>query len=329
MTAPVEGSGIGSGRSLSVGKRRALQALSTPEHLLTILAVDHISALASVARPDDPASMTNDVLASIKVHLVSALAGETSGVLIDPVLGLSPIIQGNVLPGHVGLLVGLEDGDYASLHEAPRLFKGWDVAHAAVAGATAIKCSFLYDPFAPSDAVHEFVSDLAADCDHHGLPLFAEPLVPESSSADRRAVVIETARRIGSLGVDILKLEFPSAASGSSAEGGWREACLELTQTSPVPWTLLSGGESFDTYACQLEVACKAGASGYVAGRTVWNECVARGSDSDSAALEEARRRLRHLAEIVVAHGKPWSRWFESLPEVSRPGLDAGKGRIL
>jgi tagatose-1,6-bisphosphate aldolase len=329
MTAPVESGEISLGRSLSVGKRRALQALSTPEHLFTILAVDHISALSSVARPDDPASMTNDDLASIKVHLVSALAGETSGVLVDPVLGLAPIIQGDVLPGHVGLLVGLEDGDYASLDEAPRLFKGWDVAHAAVAGATAIKCSFLYDPFSPSDAVHQFVSDLAADCDHHGLPLFGEPLVPESSSADRRAVVVETARRIGSLGVDILKLEFPSAASESSAGGEWREACLELTEAIPVPWTLLSGGESFDTYASQLEVACKAGASGYVAGRTVWKESVARGADSDNAALEEARRRLRHLAEIVVAHGKPWSHWFESLPGGSGPGVGAGKGRIL
>ncbi len=329
MTAPVEGSGSNQRRSLSVGKHRALQALSTPEHVFTILAVDHIRALSSVARPEDPASMTNDDLVSIKVHLVEALAGETSGVLVDPVLGLSPIIHGDALPGHVGLLVGLEDGDYASLDHAPRLFEGWDVGRAAVAGATAIKCSFLYDPFSPTEAVHRFVLDLATDCDHHGLPLFAEPLVAESLRADRRAVVVETARRIGPLGVDILKLEFPADISEPRVEGEWREACLELTEASPVPWTLLSGGESFDTYACQLEVACKAGASGYVAGRTVWKESVARWSDNDYAALEEAIRRLRQLAEIVVVHGKPWSTWFEGPPAVSRLGAGAGKERSL
>jgi tagatose 1,6-diphosphate aldolase len=311
MTAPADEGDLGAGGGLSLGKRRALQAVSTPDQVFAILAIDHISALAAVARPDDPSSMTERELAAIKVKLVESLAAATSGVLVDPVLGLEPVIRNDVLPGSAGLLVALEDGDYASLDAAPRLFEGWDVGRAAASGATAVKCSFLYDPFAPSAAAHEFVSDLVAGCDRHGLPLFAEPLVAQSS-ADRRSVVVKTARNIGALGVDVLKLEFPSTATSSGAEAEWRDACSELDEASPRPWTLLSAGEDFDTYARQLTVACEAGASGYVAGRAVWQDLVASGVGDDGAELTEARRRLSVLSEITASHASPWTRWFSS-----------------
>lgn len=309
MTTAADDPGPCGGSELSLGKRRALQAVSTSDQVFAILAIDHISALAGVARPDDPASVTEGELAATKVEIVAALAAETSGVLIDPVLGLGPVIGSNVLPGSVGLLVALEDGDYASLDETPRLFEGWDVARAAASGATAVKCSFLYDPFAPSAAAHQFVADLVADCERHGLPLFAEPLVAQSS-ADRRLVVVETARTIGALGVDVLKLEFPSSASLPGAEAEWQDACVELTDASPCPWTLLSAGADFDVYARQLEVACAAGASGYVAGRAVWHDLVAQGVAPGGAELAEARRRLSVLSEITVSHARPWIECF-------------------
>jgi tagatose 1,6-diphosphate aldolase len=309
MTRARDDAGLCGGGELSLGKRRALQAVSTSDHVFAILAIDHISALAGVTRPDDPAAVTEDELAATKVDIVAALAEATSGVLIDPVLGLGPVISNDVLPGNVGLLVALEDGDYASLDEAPRLFEGWDVARAAASGATAVKCSFLYDPFAPSAAAHQFVSELVADCERYGLPLFAEPLVAQSS-ADRRAVVVATARTIGALGVDVLKLEFPSSATLPGAEVEWQDACVELAEASPCPWTLLSAGADFDVYARQLEVACTAGASGYVAGRAVWHELVAQGVAAGGAELTEARRRLSVLSEITASHARPWTKCF-------------------
>jgi tagatose 1,6-diphosphate aldolase len=314
MTASADEGDPGVSSLLSPGKRRALQAISTSDQVFSILAVDHISALAAVARPDAPSSVTTSELAAIKVELVGSLAEATSGVLIDPVIGLEPVISEDVLPGSVGLLVGLEDGDYASLSAAPRLFEGWGVGRAAASGAVAVKCSFLYDPFAPSEAAHAFVSDLAAGCDLHGVPLFAEPLVAQSS-ADRRSVVVETARNIGALGADVLKLEFPSTATSPDAEAEWRDACSELTEASQRPWTLLSAGEDFETFARQLVVACDAGASGYVAGRAVWQDLVASGVAANGPELEEARRRLSVLSAIAASHASPWTRWFPAAPD--------------
>lgn len=298
--------------ALSVGKRRALQSVSTAGEVFAILAIDHISALAAVARPTDPSSLTNNELAELKAKLVQLLAADTSGVLLDPVLALEPIIRSGVLPGSIGMLVALEDGDYASLEGAPRLFEGWDVGRAAANGASAVKCSFWYDPFAPSEAAHQFVTDLVAGCAVHGLPLFAEPLVPKTATASLRSIVVETARKIGGLGVDILKLEFPSDAPLPGGEPEWRDACAELTEASPRPWTLLSGGEGFETFVRQLAVACENGASGYVAGRAVWRNLVANGVPADGPELDEARRRLNLLSEIAADYATPWSQWFSS-----------------
>lgn len=296
---------------LSVGKRRALQSVSTADQVFAILAIDHISALATVARPADPSSVTGEELASMKVKLIEYLVAGSSGVLLDPILALEPVIRSDVLPGDVGMLVALEDGDYASRGAAPRLFEGWDVRRAAACGATAVKCSFWYDPFDPSDDVHRFVAGLVAGCDLYGIPLFAEPLVPKNATADRRSIVVETSRTIGALGVDILKLEFPSSSPLSGGELEWRDACAELTDASPCPWALLSGGADFDTFAKQLTVACENGASGYVAGRAVWQDLVSVGMRNDGPELLEAQRRLSVLSGITAAHARPWTSWFE------------------
>lgn len=295
---------------LPTGKQQGLRAVSTPGGAFAVLALDHLSALSATIRPQDPDTVSDSQLAETKVLLVDRLAEHASGVLIDPVVGLQSVIDRHVLPGSTGLLLGLEDGDYASLDHAPRLFEGWDVARAAEAGADAIKCSFFYDPFAPSQAAHEFVANLVVDCANADLPLFAEPLAPPSLQADRRKVVVETARSIGALGVDVLKLEFPSNRTHRDAYSEWKEACQELSEVSPRPWTLLSAGADFDTFAQQLAVACESGASGYVAGRAVWQNLVAGGVAEDGSALEEARKRMSELTTIASDTATPWTRWY-------------------
>ena len=302
------------GDAISAGKRRGLGAVSTPGGVFAVLALDHLSALSGTIRPEAADTVTDSQLAETKVLLVEWLAEKASGVLIDPVVGLQPVIDSGVLADFTGLLLGLEDGDYASLDQAPRLFEGWDVARAKEAGADAIKCSFLYDPFAPSQAAHQFVEKLVADCARADLPLFAEPLAPPSLHADRRRTVVETARRIGALGVDVLKLEFPAARDGQSTEPEWYDACLEVTETSRQPWTLLSAGETFETFARQLTIACKAGASGYVAGRAVWQDLVGRGLQEDSPELAEARSRLALLTQAAEDNARPWTALYSPAP---------------
>lgn len=305
------------GGRLSPGKRRGLEASSSSRGVFSILALDHLTALGATMQPDDPDSVRPRELAAVKVQLVEWLAPEASGILIDPVVGLEPVQEAAVLPEASGLMVGLEDGDYASLTEVPKLFAGWDVLRAKDAHADAIKCSFLYDPYVPEPPAHEFVSLLVADCAEHDLPLFAEPLLGHPPPGDRRTVGVDTAARIGALGVDVLKLEFPVDPAQSTDEGEWRAACEAITEASPCPWTLLSGGTDFDTFVRQLTVACRAGASGYVAGRSIWGDLVAGGVDGSAAAREEAERRLSVLSAVAEANARPWMSWFDPAHEAT------------
>ena len=80
---------------------------------------------------------------------------------------------------------------------------------------------------------------------------------------------------------------------------------------------LLGGGGDAEGFARDVEVSCAAGASGFIAGRTLWQ--AALGLDGDALAERLERecvplvRRLRALAE---AHGQPWRR---RLPEPVAP----------
>ena len=55
-------------------------------------------------------------------------------------------------------------------------------------------------------------------------------------------------------------------------EEHWYKACVAITDLSPCPWTLLSAGINFELFCRQVEVACRAGASGFIAGRAVWKD---------------------------------------------------------
>jgi tagatose 1,6-diphosphate aldolase len=138
----------------------------------------------------------------------------------------------------------------------------------------------------------------------------------------RRHVVIETARRLTAVGGDILKAEFPYDATVTEPER-WAEACAELHSASQLPRVLLSGGLADATFELQVRAACKAGASGIVAGRAVWAEAATMSpSERDMFLSTVARNRLCRLTAIVDELGRSWEpRWRSSVqPEEPREG---------
>jgi tagatose 1,6-diphosphate aldolase len=202
------------------------------------------------------------------------------------------------------------------------------VAKAKRLGASAAKLLVYYHPDAPNAAAQErLVAGLADDCRAQDLPLFVEPLSFGLDGGalvgdDRRRVVVETARRLTALGGDVLKAEFPYDASVDD-RSRWADACTELDTASRLPWVLLSGGVDDATFEAQVEVACTAGASGVLVGRSVWAPAAALPPGERTAWLEtEGAARLRRLVELVEAAGHPWRpRWLAvAAPEAPEPG---------
>lgn len=297
-------------KTLTPGKMRGLQATANGRQCFTILAIDHGASFAAAVRPDEPDSATPDEISGAKRDVVTALAPYASAVLVDPAYGLPPAVLGGGVPGSVGLLAPVEDQDYASDHRATRLLSDWGVAEAQRAGVDAIKLFFFYHPGDKGVAAHQemIVRRLVEACRAHDMPLFAEPVSYDVAPGTRRQVVVESARRISRLGVDVMKVEFPVDAAAEPDEGVWAEACAELTAACATPWALLSAGVDFATFARQVQVACRAGASGYLAGRAVWKEGVATAGEPRAAFLATtARERLQALAAIVAADGRPWT----------------------
>jgi tagatose-1,6-bisphosphate aldolase len=259
--------------------------------------------------------VTTNEMVAFKRAVVRAIGGAGTGVLLDPEIGAAQCITDGSLPAGVGLVVALEATGYLgeSTARISRLLDGWGPDGVRRLGASAAKLLVYYHPDAPNAAHQErFVADVAAACLALDLPLFLEPLSfslregDRLSGAERRRVVLETARRLTALGGDVLKAEFPDDPSETSLDR-WQDACEELTAAIDVPWVLLSGGVDADTFEAQVRVACAAGASGVLAGRSVWAEAATMApSERDAFLTGTARARLRELTAIVDELGRPW-----------------------
>jgi tagatose 1,6-diphosphate aldolase len=321
------------------GLRRGLDACATRRGVFIVLALDHRENLRKEIRPEDPESVSVDEMAELKSDVVNALASRVSGVLLDPEFGAPRCIEDGSLPGNVGLIVAIEATGYEGPATArrSRVLDGWSVAKAKRMGATAAKLLIYFHPESPTATAQEdLVADIAEACRRHDLPLFLEPIThsidasaPVLTGEERRHVVIETARRLTAIGGDVLKVEFPYDPSVTD-ERRWIDACAELDEATPAPWVLLSGGVDDATFERQVEIACRAGASGVLVGRSVWAEASRLAGDDRGHFLEtEAVDRLERLVGTIEAHGRSWrdrapaalpdglvgADWYRSYPE--------------
>jgi tagatose-1,6-bisphosphate aldolase len=305
----------------SFGKFRGLQRIASPRGTITTLALDHRQNLRRALNPANPDSVTDADLTCFKLEVTAALAQDATSVLLDPEYSAAQALAAGIIPPATGLVVALEATGYNGEPTARRaqILPGWSVAQAKRMGADAVKLLVYYHPHAATaPAIETFVAEVAADCYTHEIPLMLEPLAYSLSAqplppAEKRYVVVETARRLTPLGADLLKAEFPPAP-----EGEWAEACAEVSAASVCPWILLSGAVDFEVYVRQVEAACGAGASGVAVGRAVWQEAVGMSPSARAAFLQgTARARLARLTTLCTARARPWADFASSSVGVS------------
>jgi len=311
-----------------LGKRRGLTQCATATGQFVVLALDHRQNLRRELRPDAPDQVAYTEMVDFKMAVVRAVGPGASGLLLDPEIGVGPAIAEGALPGNTGLIVAVEATGYEGSPEArtSRILPGWSVAAAKRIGASAVKLLVYYHPDAATAVTQErLVADVAAACWDQDIALFLEPLSygldgGKLAGEARRRVVIETARRLMSSGADVLKAEFPYDASVTD-RGQWADACAELDAATPLPWVLLSGGVDDATFEAQVAAACDAGASGALAGRSVWAEAATLAEPERTANLVSAgRARLARLAAIIGERGRPWAPRWDAAIRPDRPG---------
>lgn len=282
-----------------------LDRVATETGHFAVLAIDHVGSFAATVRPDDPGSMSPGDIREAKLSLIGGLGPAAGAMLVDPGFLEGTGFERSGALSETGLILGVEDGDYADVLTAPRFLPGWSVERAAALGVDAVKISMFFEPGGDTSAAESFATEVADQCREQDMPLFSEPLALYDHPDQRREAVLEGVRIFGPLGADVLKLQFPVLPGADPSPAAWAEACRAIDRASPVPWAILSEGGDYDLFRRQLAVACRAGASGFLGGRAIWREAA-----TGEASPERCAARLAELTSIAVAEGVDWRRRF-------------------
>jgi tagatose 1,6-diphosphate aldolase len=185
-------------------------------------------------------------------------------------------------------------------------------------GVDVCKLLWFYRPDSPvAQHQREVVRVLVQECGEYSIPLVVEPIwfplegedAKNETWRDRRvAGIIESAHEANSLGVDILKVEFPGYVETEEGRAKAQEACKKLDAGVNVPWMLLSAGVGYEAFKTQVQIACRAGGSGFMAGRSIWRDAAATHDPKKrKSAAKDALRRLSELAAVTRQFGKPFA----------------------
>jgi len=305
-------------KPISIGKLRGLQQISSKRGTITALALDHRQNL----RKANPAFVDEAKLSHFKLDVTRVLAHRSTAVLLDPEVSAAQAIASRAIP-NVGLVVAVEStgytGDATARHA--QVIPGWSVEKAKRMGASAIKLLVYYHPdSSTAQEIEDFTAKIAEDCIKHDMVLMLEPLSysldenKKLSSEEKRYIVVETAKRLTPLNVDVLKAEFPLGVDEPDSKV-WFDACAEISSASTVPWILLSAAVDYEVFLQQVVVACNAGASGIAVGRAVWKEAVTMNNDDRMDFLRTiAKYRLSRLTSLCHALARPYTDFYSAEP---------------
>jgi tagatose 1,6-diphosphate aldolase/sulfofructosephosphate aldolase len=257
---------------------------------------------------------TDQELRDAKADVARALTPMASGLLSDPTYGVPAITAADALADSCGLLVAAEPAERRSYageprsHRDPALDARWVIDQ----GGDALKFFVQLRGDRPKPGAGEpdlvaeglaVVQEVIDDCRAAGLPVVIENLVYERPGEElqgsaREDAIIESARVLNDLDIDLLKLEYPGSAAG----------CRRLASILKRPWAVLSAGVPFAEFTRAMRIAFEeGGASGFIAGRSVWREAVALdGAERQQFLTEVARPRLAELTAVATRYARPW-----------------------
>jgi len=303
------------------GKIRNLRAILSEDGYFLMSAIDHLADFSDLL-PASPEDEKFEHVVRSKDRIARVLGEESSAVLLDPEFGIGHLGLSGAIPRSTGMVASIEGDDYSIRHEERHttLRDGWDPSEARKSGAQAAKLLWYYRPDGNAEVKASQIAVLEAfikQCDEVSLPTIVEPIwnpLPgeDTNSSEwkmaRVAGIVQSAKDVDRMNADVLKLEFPGYLGSPDSLRRAREACASITAAVHRPWVILSAGVSYEEFACQLEIAAKAGASGYLAGRSLWREAAsARSAEEFVEAITLTRERIRKLNAITRAYARPYS----------------------
>lgn len=291
-----------------------LDDIATESHVFSIIAMDQRNTLRRMFTAVG-LDASDDDLRTAKADVARVLTPAATGLLSDPTYGVPAITQAKALAPNCGLLVAAEPSERRTYQGEPRthrdpalnaqwvLDQGGDVYKFFV--------QLRADRPAPARGEPDLVAEglnvcqeIIDDCRSTGVPVVIENLIypipgEELSAQAREDAIIEAARALNDLDIDLLKLEYPGSPEG----------CRRLAEILDRPWAVLSAGVPFDRFTEIIQIATdEGGASGFIAGRSVWREVVSlTGQHREEFLTTVALPRLARLVAVAADRARPWT----------------------
>jgi sulfofructosephosphate aldolase len=293
---------------LNTLERRGMAAISTAAGSMLIVAADQRNSMKAVmaGAPDGPGSIPTAELAAAKADLITFLASSAPAILLDPEVALPAVVDDGVLPRDTALVVGMDASGVEIVDglRHTRFVPGISPRAVRDLGGNVAKMLWYTRPDRQGldSRVAGEIRNLVQACEAEGLLLIVELLTyqleDETDEAYRAAfgsLVVEGARLAVQCGAKVLKLQYPGSA----------EACAEVTAAADgVPWAVLSAGVDHTTFVGQVAIAMANGASGAMAGRSLWKDSLSVSHDVRQDQLtNRALPRLLELKDIVDKRG--------------------------
>lgn len=293
---------------------KTLADIASKDGVFAIIAMDQRNTLRRMFEAVDIDASEQD-LRTVKADVARALTPVASGMLLDPTYGVPAVTKTHALDSACGLLVAAEPPIRDSYNGEPRTRRDPELNAAWVASQGGDALKFLVqlraDRSTPtagepdlSAEVLDVCREIITDCHSAGLPAVIENLVyalpsEELSGKAREDAIIAAAAALDELDIDLLKLEYPGSPG----------SCRRLAETLHRPWAVLSAGVPFEAFSDVLKIAFdEGGASGFIAGRSIWREALPLSGVERQRFLDTvARPRLDDLVAVANQRARPWT----------------------
>lgn len=279
-----------------------LEKISRPSGAFAMLAVDQREAMRAMFAEHQDAPVTDQQLTDFKVAATRVISPHASAVLVDKQFAFDQVVDAHAVGAGCGLIAAADhfiagNGEFVTAVEIDHAV---DPAAVRDQGAVAMKLLVIHRPDEPAAGRIAMVEEFVDRCRTAGLVSIIEPVAkaPRGGGGgwDWDTCVIEAAQELGSLGADLYKAEVP--LKGIGADDEIRRRCAQITAAVSSPWVVLSSGVAADRFPAAVELACREGASGFLAGRAVWASVI--GSDDIGRDLHEVSvPRMQALAALV------------------------------
>ena len=289
--------------AFTTAQLRAYQRVCDPgSGRMLVIAMDQRSSMLGLIQV--PGGASADDLVDAKLDLVAHLGNEAPAVLLDPTTVVPRVVTDGVLARDTALMVGMDATGYepgADGLRVSRVVDGVDARRVRAVGGDVAKMNVYMRPDKEGLDSHpaRLISSIVEDCAREDILVAIEILtyaLEGESPADYRAkapeLVVQAAAIARECGAQMMKLQYP----------GSLEACAAVTETlGDIPWAVLSGGVDHATFLDNLRTALEGGASGAIAGRSLWKDCLLGDRAATAQRLREvAVPRLRELQAALA-----------------------------